>query len=307
MSTARVVIAGGAGLIGSELARSLRADGIEVTRLVRRPARAPDEAEWSAAAAPDSGVLDPEVLAGAAAVVCLNGASIGRLPWTRRYRETLRRSRIEPTRALAAAIRALGSEAPALLAGSAVGYYGHRPGEEIDETGAPGATFLAGLCAEWEREALAAGPAARVVLLRTAPLLHRRGVLKPLMALTRLGLSGPLGSGRQIWPWISLEDEVRAIRHLIDSAIEGPVNLTGPTPASANEIGRELARAMRRPFALPAPAWALRLALGVDAADSLLLADARVVPAVLERSGFEFRHRDPATAVAAALDAEPEG
>ena len=296
MGERRIVIGGGSGLIGGALTRSLRDDGVRVVHLVRRPARGTDEIEWLTGAP-----LDPGALAGADAAVCLNGASIGRLPWTSRYRDTLRRSRIEPTRELAGAVRALGSEAPALLSGSAVGFYGHRPGETLTESSGAGRTFLAELCAEWEREALAAGPAARVVLLRTAPLIHRRGVLKPLIALTRLGLSGPLGSGEQVWPWISLDDEVRAIRHLIDSGIEGPVNLAGPTAATANDIGRALARAMRRPFALPAPAWALRLGLG-RAAVALLLADARVEPGVLQRAGFEFRHRDAASAVAAALN-----
>lgn len=295
----RVVIAGGSGLIGGALTWRLWADGFRVTRLVRRPPRSEDEVEWLA----DDRPLDPGVLAGADAVVCLNGASIGRLPWTPAYREALRESRLRPTRTIASAIRALGPEAPALVSASAVGYYGDRPGERLDERSGPGATFLAELCREWEREALAAGPDARVVLLRTAPLLHRRGVLKPLLALTRLGLAGPLGSGEQHWPWISLDDEVRAIRHLLDAPVEGPVNLTGPTPATANDIGRELARAMGRPFALPAPAWALRLGLGRAAADSLLLADALVEPAALEASGFEFRHRIPAEAIAAALAA----
>ncbi|MBL3686028.1 TIGR01777 family protein [Leucobacter zeae] len=298
---ARVVVSGASGLIGSALVDSLRADGIDVVRLVRRPARASDEFSWAPGEAP----LDPDALAGADAVVCLNGASIGRLPWTRSYRSELRRSRIAPTRTIAAALRELGPAAPALLAASAVGVYGDRPGERLTESsrGARGAerTFLGELCEEWEREALAAGPGARVVLLRTAPLLHRRGVLKPLVALTRFGLSGPLGSGRQFWPWISLEDEVRAIRHLIDSDFAGPVNLVGPRPATANETGRALARAMRRPFLVPAPAWALRLGLGRDAADSLLLADARVEPSALVDTGFAFAHPTPESAIAAAL------
>jgi uncharacterized protein (TIGR01777 family) len=297
MSDRRVVIAGGSGLIGGALTWSLQSDGIEVTHLVRRPARTANEVEWLA----DGRPLDPGALAGADAVVCLNGASIGRLPWTRAYREELRESRLNPTRTIAAALRELGTGAPAFLCASAVGYYGDRPGEDLDESSSPGRTFLAGLCEEWEREAAAAGSGSRIVHLRTAPLLHRRGVLKPLLALTRLGLSGPLGRGTQIWPWISLDDEVRAIRHLIDSDVEGPVNLAGPTLASATEIGRELARMMRRPYLLPAPTPALRRGPRPAAADSLLRADAHVRPAVLERSGFEFEHRTAEQAIAAAL------
>lgn len=293
----RVVISGASGLIGSALARSLRADGIAVTRLVRRAPRSTDEVEWRPGETP----LDPAVLAGAQAVVCLNGASIGKLPWTRSYREKLRESRIAPTRAIARAIRELGADAPALLNASAVGIYGDRPQERLSESSAPGRTYLAELCVVWEDAALGAGPLARVVLLRTAPLIDRGGVLKPLLLLTKLGISGPLGGGRQLWPWISLVDEVRAIRHLIDSDVSGPVNLTGPAPASANDTGRALARTLRRPFVVPAPAWALRLALGRDAADSLLLSDARVVPEALLASRFRFTHHTVEEAVEAAL------
>ena len=293
----RIIVSGGSGLIGRALTQSLRADGVAVTHLVRRAANGPGEVTWH----PGEAALDPDHLAGARAVVNLNGASIGRLPWSRGYRETLRASRIEPTRTLATALRQLGQEAPALLSASAVGYYGDAPGRELTEASRLGTTFLARLCADWEHEARQAGPGVRVTHLRTAPLLHPEGVLKPLVALTKFGVSGPLGSGQQVWPWISLDDEVRAIRHLIDHPVEGPVNLTGPTPATANEIGREIARQLRRPFALPAPAWALRLGLGRDAADSLLLADARVVPDQLARSGFTFQHATAAAAIAAAL------
>lgn len=301
-----VVIAGSSGLIGGALAESLLADGVPVVRLVRRPARGAtgdggpgiSEVEWH----PDTSPLDPEVIEGAAAVVSLGGASIGRLPWTRRYREELRGSRIAPTRTLAAAIRRLGSDAPQFVSASAVGIYGDRPGEALDERSGPGDTFLARLCLEWELEARQAGSAARVALLRTASVLHPRAVLKPLIPLTRLGLSGPLGGGEQSWPWISLTDEVRAIRHVIDRGITGPVNLCGPEAATANEIGRALARRLHRPYLLPAPSWALRLGLGREAADSLLLADARVTPRVLDSSGFVFTHRDATSALAAVLD-----
>ncbi len=300
MTAAHVVVAGASGLIGGALTWSLRADGVRVTRLVRRPAQAPDEVEWLTDDAP----LDPDVLAGADAVVALNGASIGRLPWTPGYRGTLRSSRLAPTRTLAAALRELGTDAPAFLSASATGFYGDRPGERLTEASTPGDTFLAELCVEWERAAREAGPGTRVVLLRTAPLLHRQGVLKPLVALTQLGVSGPLGRGTQVWPWISLDDEVRAIRHLIDHPVSGPVNLAGPTRATASEIGRALASQMHRPFLLPAPAWALRLGLGRDAADSLLLPDADAAPTALEASGFTFQHPTAGSAIAAAL-AEP--
>ncbi|WP_312169936.1 TIGR01777 family oxidoreductase [Microbacterium sp.] len=293
----RIVISGASGLIGTALAASLREDAVDVTTLVRRPPRRAGEVQW----APGERDLDPKVLAGASAVVALGGASVGRLPWTPGYRRELVRSRLTTTRTIATAVRALGADAPALVSASAVGYYGSAPGATLTEASPAGDTFLAELCVRWEDEAARAGDHARVALLRTAPIIHRRGVLKPLIQLTRFGLAGPIGPGTQMWPWISLDDEVRAIRHIIDRQLVGPVNLTGPTPASANDIGRALARRMRRPFWLPAPAFALRLALSAAAADSLLVSDADVRPAALEASGFTFRHRTAESAVDSAL------
>ncbi|MDQ0648455.1 uncharacterized protein (TIGR01777 family) [Microbacterium natoriense] len=292
----KVIISGASGLIGTALNASLQADGIEVTTLVRRSARNSQEQQWM----PGERPLDPDVLAGAEAVVALGGASVGRLPWTRGYRRELVQSRLQTTKTLTTAVRALGADAPALLSASAVGIYGSAPGAVLDETSPAGSTFLARLCVAWEDEARRAEDDARVALLRTAPVIHRRGVLKPLIQLTRFGVSGPLGPGTQLWPWISLDDEVRAIRHVIDEKLVGPVNLTGPTPATANDTGRALAERMHRPFWLPAPSWALRLALG-DAADSLLLADADVRPAALSRSGFHFEHETVQDAVAASV------
>ena len=295
----RVVVSGASGLLGSALVDSLRADGVSVTTLVRRPATGADEVEWLR----DSTPLDPDVLAGADAVVGLNGASIGRLPWTPQYKSTLLWSRITPTRALARALRRLGSDAPAFVSASAVGYYGSAPGRTLTETSPRGDTFLADLCGEWENAALGASEQTRVALLRTAPVVHPDAVLGPLLLLTRLGVSGPIGDGTQKWPWISLEDEVRAIRHVIDSEITGPVNLTGPTVASANDLGFALAVRTNRPFVLRAPVWGLKLLLGADATETLLTTDATVLPEVLERSGFEFRHRTVEEAVDAAVTA----
>jgi uncharacterized protein (TIGR01777 family) len=294
-----VVVAGASGLIGSALVDSLRADGIRVTSLVRRPAETADEIEWLA----DSSPLDPAVLDGADAVVGLNGASIGRFPWTPRYKNTLLWSRITPTRALARAVRQLGADAPAFVSASAVGYYGSAPGAVLTERSPRGETFLADVCGEWESAALGAGDRARVALVRTAPIVHPRGVLKPLMLLTRFGLGGPIARGTQKWPWISLEDEVRGIRHLIDTDIDGPVNFVGPAAASANDLGFALAVRMNRPFVVPAPAWALRLVLGADATEALLTSDAAVRPAVLEQSGFRFSHETVEQAVDAAVAA----
>lgn len=295
----RIVVHGASGLVGSALVADLRADGIRVTTLVRRPAETADEVEWLT----DDRPLDPAVIEGADAVVGLNGASIGRFPWTRRYKNTLLWSRITPTRALARAMRELGAGAPAFVSASAVGYYGSAPGAVLDESAPRGDTFLADLCGEWEAAAFAAGDHARVAVVRTAPIVHPKGVLKPLVLLTRFGVGGPIGRGTQKWPWISLEDEVRAIRHVIDSDIAGPVNLVGPTIASANDLGFALAVRMNRPFLVRVPAWALKIVLGVDATEGLLTTDAAVRPKVLEESGFSFTHTTVEQAVDAAVPA----
>ena len=287
----RVVISGASGLIGRALIESLLADGAEVSTLVRHEPRSPREVAWL-----DGSPLDPAILAGASAVVNLNGASIGHIPWTPSYKQTLSASRLEATRVLAAALRQLGTGAPAFVSASAVGYYGSQPGRELAEDALPGGGFLSDLCVAWEAAALNAG-SARVALLRTSPVIHPESVLKPLILLTRLGLGGPLGGGRQVWPWISLVDEVRAIRYVIEAGMEGPVNLSGPTRATANDVGFALARRMNKPYLLRAPEFALRLALGRDMADAVLLSDAHVVPAALEASGFAFTHRSVEEAI----------
>ena len=295
----RIVVAGASGLIGAALVESLRADGFSVTTLVRRPPEAADEVEWLTTEEP----LDPAVLAGAEAVVGLNGASIGRFPWTASYKNTLLWSRIVPTRALARAVRELGTDAPHFVSGSAVGYYGSRPRVRLDEDAARGETFLADLCGEWEAAAFGAGPDAAVAVVRTAPIVHPEGVLKPLLLLTKAGLSGPIGRGTQVWPWISLDDEVRAIRHVIAAGLTGAVNLTGPTRATANDLGFALAVRMNRPFLLRAPVWGMKLVLGPDATESLLTTDAHVVPEALQQSGFVFSHPTVEDAVEDAVPA----
>ena len=295
----RIVVSGSSGLIGSALVATLRDEGVPVTRLVRRPAQAPDEAEWD----PARHRLDPRVLEGARAVVNLNGASIGRFPWTRRYKHELLWSRIQPTQAIASAIRALGDDAPHFVSSSAVGYYPSLPGTALTEDSPRGDTFLSDLCGEWEAAAHRAGDRARIALLRTAPIVHPEGVLKPLLLLTRLGVSGPIGSGRQVWPWISLDDEVRAIRHVIDGGMTGPVNLAAPERATANDLGFALARRMNRPYLLRAPVWGIKLVLGADATEALLTSDMNVVPERLAASGFSFQHARVDDAVAAVVPA----
>ncbi|MBG6239832.1 uncharacterized protein (TIGR01777 family) [Mycetocola sp. CAN_C7] len=291
----RVVIAGASGLIGSALTAALRGRGDEVVRLVRSNP-APGDVLWDPAARR----LDPAVVDGATAVVNFSGASIGRLPWTPGYKREILASRLAATSTLVTAIRAAAVAPEVFVSSSAAGFYGSRPNEDLTEDSARGTGFLSDVTAEWERTALRASDVTRVVLARSGIVVAADGVLKPLLILTRAGISGPLGGGRQHWPWVSLDDEVRAIVHLIDGGLSGPVNITGPTPATANDLMRHLASRMKRPFFLPAPAFAVAAVLG-DAARDLLLVDQRPAPERLLGDGFEFRHTTVQRAVDAAL------
>jgi uncharacterized protein (TIGR01777 family) len=292
----RIVIAGASGLIGNALAAELASRGHRVVRLVRRPARSPEELSWD----PKSRYLDPRAVSGADAVINLSGASIGRLPWSRSYRKTILTSRIDATSTLVAAIRGAEVPPPVFLSASAAGYYGSRPGELLTEASARGTGFLSDVAAQWETDAMRVSDITRVVTLRSGIVLAADGVLGPLLLLTRLGMSGPLGGGSQYWPWVSLDDEIAAIVHLLDSSIAGPVNITGPTPATANTLMRHLAKRMKRPFWVPAPAFVLRALLG-DAAKDLLLVDQQPMPARLLADGFTFRYDTVEPAVDAAL------
>ncbi|GAA4160629.1 TIGR01777 family oxidoreductase [Gryllotalpicola daejeonensis] len=287
----RIVIAGASGLIGTEVTKQLRARGDEVIRLVRRQATAPDERSWD----PASGHLDPSALENASAVVNLAGEPTGRLPWTSARKAAILKSRIDATAAIVRAVRA--ADVPVLVNGSAVGIYGSRPGERLTEASNAGEGFLADVVRSWEATALAAAPNARVVLARTGMVIGDGGAAAPIVLLAKLGAAGPLGGGRQHWPWISLRDEARAIAHLIDTEVDGPVNLAGPKSATASDLIRAIARRARRPYWFPVPASLLTLALG-DAARELLLADQLEVPQKLLESGFAFEDRTVADAVA---------
>jgi uncharacterized protein (TIGR01777 family) len=289
-----ILIGGGSGFIGTELARQLRADGHTVLILVRRPARTPTERSWD----PEARWIPNAVVEGADAVVNLSGASISRLPWTLPYKREILQSRVLATGTLSDAILRAENPPEVFLSGSAVGFYGDRPGEVLTEASPLGTGFLAKVTDAWERAAAPAAERTRVVTARTGLVVGKGGgALKPLALLAKLGLAGPVGSGEQIWPWISLYDEAAALRHLLFSDLEGPVNLAGPRPAPAAEVVRTLADDLHRPYWLPAPAWALRTALA-DAGRDLLLADQNVSSQKLQFNGFTFRDQTIGDALA---------
>ncbi|WP_298228657.1 TIGR01777 family oxidoreductase [Gryllotalpicola sp.] len=294
----RIVIAGASGLIGTELSQQLAGRGDEVIRLVRHPAERADEVEWD----PARGQLDASALSGADAVVNLAGESVSRIPWTGARRAAILGSRLATTGTVVATLHELarrGAPLPALVNASAVGYYGSRPGETLTEGSASGTGFLADVARRWEAAALAAPEGTRVVLARTGTVIAPPGLggaAAPLRLIARLGAAGPIGTGHQHWPWISLHDEAAAFAHLVHSNLVGPVNLAGPTPATAADVVRQLAESIRRPYWLPLPAWAVTTLLG-DAGRELLLGDQLERPEVLLEDGFRFRDETIADAV----------
>jgi len=300
--TVRVAISAASGLIGSALAGDLKADGADVLRLVRRPARSPTEISWNPQAAADG--LDPAALRGVDAVVHLSGAPVAARRWTPARKAVLRSSRIQSTRTIAAAIAAADPRPGVLLCASAIGYYGDTGDRAVDESAPGGAGFLAELVRDWEAAAHPASAAGiRVASFRSGVVLAADGgMLGRLLLPFRLGLGATLGSGRQYLSWISLTDEVRALRFLLGSAdAAGPFNLTAPAPVTNAEFTRALAAALGRPALLNLPTVVLRTALGEVASE--LLGSARVMPARLRAAGFSFAHPDIATALKAELSA----
>ena len=281
----RVAISGASGLIGSALSAFLSARGDEVVHLVRRAPRTPAEVGWD----PTSRTLDPGDLSGLTAVVHLAGAGVGDHRWNTAYKHEILVSRVDGTATIAAALADLG-EPIALVSGSAIGGYGDRGDELLTEDSEPGQGFLADVVRDWEA---ATGPAQdaglRVVHARTGLVLTPDGgAMEKMLPLARLGLAGPLGSGRQHWSWITLHDEVQALAHLIDQDLSGPVNLVGPEPLRQADVMKALGAVLGRPAVLPAPALALKVILGEFAGD--VLSSQRILPSVLTASGFVFDH-----------------
>ncbi|MDQ1742110.1 MAG: uncharacterized protein QOE23_449 [Pseudonocardiales bacterium] len=288
----KLVIAGASGFLGKALVADLRKDGHQVDTLVRRPAASGAEFEWH----PERGDLDPQLLAGADAVVCLSGAGVADKRWTDAYRQVLVQSRLQPTTTIAETLAGLPPELRpgTFVSASAIGYYGERGDQPLPEAATAGTGFLADLVRRWEA---ATEPAARagvrVVMLRTGLVLSSTGgLMKRLVPLFKLGAGGKLGSGRQYQSWITLADEIGAIRHALETdQLEGPLNLVGPEPVPNAEFTAALAAALHRPAIIPAPAFGLRLALG-QFADEGVLVSQRVLPEKLLASGYRFEHPD---------------
>lgn len=298
----RVLVSGSGGMIGQALCERLRRSGHEVFRLVRRPARAADEWSW----APGHGEIPDAAIDAADAVVSLNGASLSRLPWTPSYREEIVTSRVTTAGTIAQAIGRSANPPQVWASASAVGFYGRTPGADpLDESAPKGEGFLADTVSAWEIATRPAEQATRVVRLRTGIVLGPSGALRPLALASRFGLGTTFGSGTQRWPWVSLNDEVRAIMHVIgadgSTDITGPVNIAAPVQNSAAEVARTVSAAQARPHLLRMPTPAAHLLLGT-AGDEMLLADQPAVPRALLDDGFRFATTDLADAVDAALE-----
>jgi uncharacterized protein len=271
-------------MVGSELTRQLRLDGHEIVSLVRRPPSSPTDVTWD----PAAGSVPQSAIESADAVINLSGASLGKLPWLPGYKKTILQSRLHTTSTLAAAISSATSPPRVFLSASAVGFYGDRPGDVLTEDSAGGEDFLSDVVEQWESAARVTNSATRVVNLRTGIVLGTGGSARPIVALSKAGLGSRLGDGRAAWPWISIYDEAAAIRHLLTSTLSGPVNLTGPTPATSDDVTRYIAEKLHRPYVLRVPRWVILTALQ-EAGSALLLRSQNVSSARLVADGFSFR------------------
>ena len=287
----RVAVTGSSGLIGSALVRSLEGDGHGVVRVVRSASAGGDHGAtvtWD----PVQGTVDAAGLEGVDAAVHLAGAGIGDERWSDDRKRVILESRTKGTALLARTLAGLAAPPAVLLSGSAVGYYGDRGDEVCTETSPAGTGYLAEVCEAWEAAATPAVEAGiRTAFLRTGIVQTKAGgALKKTLPLFKLGLGGRFGSGKQWWSWISLADEVGAIRHLLDHDVSGPVNLTAPTPVTNAEYTATLGSVLGRPTVLPVPSFGPKLLLGAEGAKAVLLDGQRAVPSVLERAGYPFRH-----------------
>jgi len=285
----RVSITGSTGLVGSEVVSVLSAEGHEVVRLVRRePAPGEKAVRWN----PAQGEVDAAGLEGFDAVLHLAGENVGSGRWTAARKAAIRDSRVNGTRLLCDALAGLARPPKTLVCASAIGYYGDRGGESLTEESSPGTGFLAGVSREWEAaSASAARKGIRVVTLRIGVVLSSKGgALSRMLPLFRAGLGGVIGGGSQYLSWVALDDLPFIVLHALQCAdLVGPVNVVTPHPVTNREFTQALGNALSRPTPFPVPAFALRLAVGREMADALLLASARVFPRRLEATGYRFR------------------
>jgi len=298
-----IAVTGSTGLIGTALCRRLEADGDRVIRVVRRRVAAGEAAiRWD----PAAGTIDAASLEGVGAVVHLAGAGIGDKRWSVERKREILESRTKGTALLAATLAGLERKPDVLVSGSAIGFYGDRGDEVLTEQSEPGTDFLAEICTAWEAEARPAADAGiRVATIRTGVVLSRDGgALAKLLPLFKVGAGGKFGSGRQWWSWISLDDEIAAIRHLIDHPVSGPVNLTAPNPETNAAFTKVLGRVLGRPSFLAVPAFGPKLLVGGELAEALLFTSAKVLPEALESSGFTFAHPDLESALRSVLGKE---
>ena len=285
----RIAITGASGLIGTALVGKLKSDGYTVQRLVRRPTVSSEEIFWN----PVTQEIDLDALVGVDAVIHLAGAGVGDKRWTKKYKSEILNSRLLGTTTIANAVAQV--KPKVFISSSAIGWYGETGNRAVIESDRGGDDFLAAVCREWEAAADLAGDV-RTVKIRTGLVLDPTGgALGRMLPLFRFGLGGKLGSGKQWWSWITLHDHLRAIEFILDNnEISGPVNLTSPNPVTNQEFTSALARALRRPALFPAPAFALKAALGGFSTE--ILGSKKVLPAALQDAGFnfDFPHIGPA-------------
>ena len=295
----KIIISGASGLIGKPLVKKLRLAGHEVVQLVRRTPNA-NESKWN----PATEQIDASVIDGSDAVIHLSGAGIGDRRWTTKYKQELVESRTKSTALLASTIANSAKKPSVFLSGSAIGIYGPRGDEQLTEQSQNGESFLADICKQWESAAKPAVDAGvRTVYLRTGIVLTPLGgALKKQLPLFKLGLGGKFGDGRAWQSWISLDDELAAIEHLLTAKVSGAVNLTAPNPVTNADFTTTLARTIKRLAILPIPKFGPQLLLGAELADALLFTGQRVMPAELLKSGFVFKHSTIEVALRALLN-----
>lgn len=285
-----IAITGASGLIGTALAQHLTAQGHRVVRFTRQTSSGSDSIAWN----PKTGSIEADKLRGVDAVVHLAGAGIGDKRWTTDYKREILESRTKSTALLASTLADLSDGPKILLSGSAIGIYGESESATFTEESPAGSGFLADVCVQWEAASAPAEKAGvRVAHLRTGIVLSPKGgALKKLLPLFKLGAGGRMGSGRQWQSWISIDDEIAAIDHLLTSSVTGAVNLTAPKPVTQAEFTKTLAKVLKRPSFVPVPSFGPKLLLGSELADALLFTGQKVLPTVLERDGFRFAHAD---------------